>query len=191
MLETKFNSKHTVLRNLLKIRGIGPTKAREICESVGISIFTIQEELSPARADRLSQTLVNIKKFTKPGPLRVPLGASEAQKAPLGHGAPTSRHPLSGVGPLSESAVRGFSLPKNPSSSPRLFLIDMNLDLQVKESILRLVNVDCYRGRRRGASKKTGNLLYAAAYPVRGQRTRSNAKTAKKLNSLTRGAAAP
>jgi ribosomal protein S13 len=67
----------------------------------------------------------------------------------------------------------------------------MNLDLQVKESILRLVNVDCYRGRRRGASKKTGNLLYAAAYPVRGQRTRSNAKTAKKLNSLTRGAAAP
>lgn len=80
MLETKFNPKHTVLRNLLRIKGVGVSKAREICESVGVSAHTLQEELSPVRADRLSQTLVNIKKLTKPSPLQDASRASVAER---------------------------------------------------------------------------------------------------------------
>jgi small subunit ribosomal protein S13 len=51
--------------------------------------------------------------------------------------------------------------------------IDSAIKKQVKQSILKLVTLGTYRG-----------LRHQAGLPVRGQKTRTNAATAKKLNKL-------
>jgi len=49
-------------------------------------------------------------------------------------------------------------------------LISLKKENMVKSNINRLIKVGCYRGSR-----------HKFNYPVRGQRTRSNAKTAKRI----------
>jgi small subunit ribosomal protein S13 len=48
-----------------------------------------------------------------------------------------------------------------------------SLEEYKKEKIKILINLNTWRGRR-----------YKQGYPVRGQRTRSNAKTARRLNRM-------
>ena len=49
-------------------------------------------------------------------------------------------------------------------------LIQRNLDVQVKNSIQKLISLNCYRGRR-----------IKLGLPAHGQRTWSNAKTSKRI----------
>lgn len=51
-------------------------------------------------------------------------------------------------------------------------LIEQDLKRKVHSDIKHLIEINCYRGQR-----------HRAGLPVRGQRTKVNAKTAKKLNA--------
>jgi len=53
--------------------------------------------------------------------------------------------------------------------------LDNEISREVRDNIHRLRRIGSYRGRR-----------HASGYPVRGQRTQTNAKTAKALNRLDR-----
>jgi small subunit ribosomal protein S13 len=70
---------------------------------------------------------------------------------------------------------RMFQLPDNKFSSLAEHLssmtIESDLRRKVQKNIQTLVDIGCYRGTR-----------HAAGLPVHGQRTRNNAKTAKKMN---------
>lgn len=54
-------------------------------------------------------------------------------------------------------------------------LIERNLDVQVKNSILKLISINCYRGKR-----------FSLGLPVHGQRTWSNGNTARRLNNVNK-----
>ena len=68
-------------------------------------------------------------------------------------------------GPLDSNLVLSNQLLHTPILS--------NLEEYRKENIKMLINLNTYRGRR-----------FKQGYPVKGQRTRSNAKTARKLNRV-------
>lgn len=99
-------TKHTVIA-LQSIYGIGPTRARKICEAAGIAPHQIVRELSEAELDKLR---AEVAKYTVEGDLR----------------------------------------------------------REVSMNIKRLVDLGCYRG-----------LRHRRGLPVRGQRTRTNARTRK------------
>lgn len=108
-------------------KGIGPTLALKICTSLGISIKTTYNSLSPEKLEGLAQILGYLRRITAPSLL---------------------------------PAVR-----KAIIMSP----IDSLLYQFNKKNILKLIELNTFRGRR-----------HKLRFPVRGQRTRSNAKTAKR-----------
>lgn len=110
----------SIYKNLLSIKGFGPSTSLSFLASLGISPTTLFSELSPFKLDLLFHTLASLRK---------------------------SSHPS--------------------------FLIDKNLISFVSNNISRYKLNSSYRGAR-----------LSFGFPVRGQRTRSNAHTAKKLKSL-------
>ncbi|GBC01993.1 hypothetical protein RclHR1_04400016 [Rhizophagus clarus] len=76
-----------------------------------------------------------------------------------------SIHNTCRISDLSESQLNAISLELNNMT------IESDLRRQVKNNILHHRVIGNYKGKR-----------HAMGYPVRGQRTRTNAKTAKKLN---------
>ena len=110
----------TVYLKLIKIKGIGPTLAKDICIKLGISLHSSYNSLSssPEKLDGLTSILGSMR---SPGKSSTPI----------------------------EFALTQFN----------------------KKKILRLVDLNTFRGRR-----------HKLGYPVRGQRTRSNAQSARRLN---------
>ena len=65
------------------------------------------------------------------------------------------------------------NLKRDSALDTKKIIIDRNLFMNIKENINKLINLNTHRGRR---------IKYG--YPAHGQRTSSNAKTAKKTKKL-------
>jgi small subunit ribosomal protein S13 len=143
------------LRNLLQIKGVSHTLALKICASLGISKDTIYSNLAPSKVDKLNVLISQYRKKTTPFTfvLTHPTGSSDNSITPYGNYS-------------SETKLEG-NLEQTILFNPIL----TSLDEFKKDNIKMLISLNALRGRR----LKQG-------YPVRGQRTRSNARTAKKLN---------
>ena len=199
---SRFNPEKPVIRNLLNFKGIGHTKAILICETLGLAPNEKIKNISQVKIDRLSQLLADIKKLTIPTPLlpflKPYVGSKSKNPAPPCVAPYTGARALSGGEPTAAAAPRQGQTQstdlleeKQYKEVPICIIIEGNLIAHQKENILRLISIDCHRGRRRGpkgssneksrspATLRTSGIRPA---PVRGQRTRSNAKTAKKLN---------
>jgi small subunit ribosomal protein S13 len=159
-----------VFRNLLEIKGISTTLALKICALLGISGNTIYSKLSPHKVDQLNLLLSLYRKKTSPflvtsnvvSHSNVPLNQKEKQKKDylmLPANEITNLEQLGGMAQMGEKILH----------SPIL----SSLDEFKKENIKILINLNALRGRR-----------FKQGYPVRGQRTRSNAKTARRLNRM-------
>jgi small subunit ribosomal protein S13 len=129
-----------VYYTLLKTKGIGPSLSLKICTSLGISLKTTYNSLSPEKLEGLAQVLGYLRKISIPSPL-----------------------PQTNIGPASRGVKGTGVIIMSPIDS---LLFQFN-----KKNILKLIELNTYRGRR-----------HKLGFPVRGQRTRSNAKTAKRLN---------
>lgn len=112
----------------------------------------------------LLQTKIPDQKPLKIGLLRFKgLGAHQAQKLCDSLGI----DPNTPIEKLQNDQIQ--KLIKTLSARP----IGLQLDRQKKENILRLIQISSYRGIR-----------HVQGLPVRGQRTRDNAQTSKRLNSF-------
>jgi small subunit ribosomal protein S13 len=173
-----------VFRNLLEIKGISTTLALKICALLGISGHTIYSKLSPHKVDQLNLLLSLYRKKTSPflvtsnvvSQPNLPEGslAHRACSAPGGGGVTppkadylmfAEQHLDCGATHMDIQNKLGEKILHSPILS--------NLDEFKKENIKILINLNALRGRR-----------FKQGYPVRGQRTRSNAKTARRLNRM-------
>lgn len=119
------NPQFSVYKNLLSLKGIGPSTVKILLSSLGISNFTKFQDLPPFKVDILLHTLSSLKK---------------------------------------SPSLQAYNL------IPQSLFIEKLLQKQLLDNITRLKSNYSYRG---------GRLSFG--YPVRGQRTRSNAKNSKKL----------
>jgi small subunit ribosomal protein S13 len=124
-----------VYYTLIKSKGIGPSLALKICTSLGISLKTTYNTLSPEKLEGLAQIMGYLRRISIPSPMPNKIGQAII------------------MSPI-DSLLYQFN----------------------KKNILKLVELNTYRGRR-----------HKLGYPVRGQRTRSNARTAKKLRQIQFG----
>lgn len=111
------NINKSIYRNLLSIYGLGETKAKSICETLGVSLNTKLADISTNKKDALNAIITNLKK-NAPG-------------------------------------------------------IELELKINNMNNITRLISTNSYRGKR-----------HKANLPTRGQRTRTNAKTVKKIKAI-------
>jgi ribosomal protein S13 len=165
-----------VYRNLLQIKGVSKALSLKICALLGISCNTIYSKLSPHKVDQLNQLLSVYRKKT--GPFIVKGKSLELVEnlkndckdvEELGVFGGSSNYNV-------ENSLYNVELSPSKSvlSSGLLHTpILSNLDEFRKENIKMLINLNTYRGRR-----------FKQGYPVKGQRTRSNAQTARKLNRI-------
>jgi small subunit ribosomal protein S13 len=151
--------------------GISDATARRLCARLLLHGNAKVSELSESQVTELSAYLSSPGSIAarKPTPTSIyPSGSSLAQR--MGHDSK----------PASEATSDPLSLPpsQRPSASLdplRSLVIEADLRRQVQANILHHKTVGSYKGRR-----------HAGGFPVRGQRTQSNAETARKLNRIER-----
>lgn len=137
--------------------GISYATARRICARIGVHDRATVSSLTETQVTELSAYLSS--------PATIPPRAPE-RTSPF-PGVMPSPQP-SGVEPPSQRA--------HPSSDPlRSIVIEGDLRRQMLADIAHHRSIGTYVGRR-----------HAAGYPVRGQRTQSNARTARRLNRVER-----
>jgi len=184
-----------VFRNLLQIKGISTATATKMCFLLGISCNTIYSKLSTHKIDQLNLLLSIYKKKTSPfyfnaliqdvnslfaPPVFValtPMGVKQAgtntpvlpAHPPLGDQSQVDAFfaPFTDVGAviMSPRVPKGQRILHSP--------ILTSLDDFKKENLKILITLNTYRGRR-----------FKYGYPVKGQRTRSNGRTARRLNRI-------
>ncbi|KAF8519468.1 mitochondrial 30S ribosomal protein S13 [Hysterangium stoloniferum] len=138
--------------------GIGSHTAARICARYQIHDRSRVRDLTPTQITELASFLSS--PSTTPAMPTLPLAAA--------HFKPPARAP-----PLPELSRRQREgLKKEPLKDLK---IETELRRQVRENIAHQRLIGSYVGRR-----------HAMALPVRGQRTKSNAKTAAKLNRIER-----
>lgn len=162
MFEIEWNPKKSVYRNLLLIKGISTTLARKISALLGISGKTLFRELSSHKVNKLKKLLSWYRKKTTPFMVTSNVEQQENkvenfQKDYL----------------MLDQKEKETLSPKGSGQGILHTPIITSLDEFKKEKIKILINLNTLRGRR-----------YKQGYPVRGQRTRSNAKTARRLNRM-------
>ena len=169
-----------MFRNLLEIKGISTTLALKICALLGISGNTIYSKLSPHKVDQLNLLLSLYRKKTSPflvtsnvvSHSNLPLNQKEQLNKDylmLGGGRLLETHTTPDSTNEITNLVSFGKIGEKILHSPIL----SSLDEFKKENIKILINLNALRGRR-----------FKQGYPVRGQRTRSNAKTARRLNRM-------
>lgn len=186
MFEFDWKLNKSVFRNLLRIRGISHTTATKLCALLGISNKIKYSELSSHKLDQLQLLLSYYNKKSKVFPLNSLSDLNGSQQEPSNTLPPKGANTMtvSHIKPAKWSKVwvdcrarfathqlRGspITLSQNMQHNP----IMNSLDILKKENILSLINLNTYRGRR-----------FKFGYPVKGQRTRTNANTARKLNRI-------
>jgi ribosomal protein S13 len=156
-----------VYRNLLLIPGISSITAKKLCAFMGISINTIYSKLSRTKMDNLNGLLSVYKKKTNPLLLKSVSDLSNNNNISI-HFSP-KREEKTLYFPYFNSLK--VSEPQKQNSQNIIHTpILTGLKTFNKNNILTLITLNSYRGRR-----------IKQGYPARGQRTRSNAKTARKL----------
>lgn len=147
----------TVYLNLLEIKGISHSTAKKLCALLGISTKTQFSNLAHHKLEQLNLVLSSYAKRNHPLTLN-------------------SLSDLSSIFNFSFVCIANKRKISNRPSGQNLSTIKHSpimgaLDSWVKTSLTTLVEQNSYRGRR----LKQG-------YPSKGQRTKTNAKTARKLN---------
>lgn len=140
--------------------GIGPKIAHRVCARMQIHDRCKVRELTQQQQTALTAFLSS--PTTYPIPQRVPL-------ASLHFKAPGPSMPLAPSSPARQTSQVGS---KDPLANLK---IETELRKEIRDNIAHQRLIGSYVGRR-----------HAAHMPVRGQRTRTNAKTAKKLNTVER-----
>jgi ribosomal protein S13 len=84
------------------------------------------------------------------------------------------RQPLSVINPP-RAPLEKYTLRPGSVDPLRNIVLNQDLRRKIQANIARLINIGSYRGRR-----------HKYGFPVRGQRTQSNASTASKLNKAER-----
>lgn len=190
MFETKFNKKDTINKNLLTIKGLGPKKINEICKIIGINKNKKLSEIPTKHIENIYKLLTKIKKQTFDNYELIistekvninELYLSENKKINKLY-IDKEKYILNSLSKFNlNNSQKYLKLQKNLNNlknlnyysdiKPLLLppLIEDNLNQKQLEDINTLININSYRGRR----LKLG-------LPNRGQRTRSNARTARK-----------
>lgn len=195
MFEFDWKLNKSVFRNLLRIRGISHTTAIKLCALLGISKKIKYSELSSHKLDQLQLLLSYYSKKSKVFSLNSlsDLNGSQRIAPSFGGQEPSVISPIlattgeqSKITETIKPSLGKWShvwvdtnqrwlgqpsvmLSQNMQHNP----IMNSLDVLKRENILSLINLNTYRGRR-----------FKFGYPVKGQRTRTNANTARKLNRI-------
>ncbi|KAK0563548.1 hypothetical protein OC861_004734 [Tilletia horrida] len=176
---------HIALRNFL---GISHHTARRLCARLQLHESAKVSSLTEAQINQLSAFLSSPSSIpARPAAPTVPVPFTLYASRKLSEASSSSSSSSSAPSPAPrKSAASGTSagtgLPPSqrpsPSSDPlRSLVLEADLRRQIRANIAHHRMVGSYVGRR-----------HAAGLPVRGQRTRSNAQTARKLNRLERRA---
>lgn len=191
MFEFNWKKNKTVYLNLLGIKGISHTTAKKLCALLGISHNTLYTQLANHKLDLLNlllnlynkktnvltiNSLVDLIEFSSPKNVNFSLLPSVISLLPHQKGSNShliGKEEKKGgillldhkIIPSEKQWVEKGNMNHNP--------IQNSLDTLKKENIISLIQLNTYRGRR-----------FKFGYPVKGQRTRSNAKTAHKLNRI-------
>jgi ribosomal protein S13 len=196
MFETRFNKSHSISKNLLLIKGLGQSKINIMCKALGINPQLRLKSLSKTHTEKLYSLL---SKFKKQSHLDYVLQDIN----PLYFSSPANNYSFireqlspNKLDDINETLIffinkkatytyfHSFYLTGSDSTHlyskegrelenklDRNIIIDESLEEYEKTNITSLVATNTYRGRR----LKLG-------YPSRGQRTRTNARTARRLN---------
>lgn len=168
---------------LTGIYGIGRTLARRICARLQIHENAPLTSLTPQQTTALTAFL----SAPANAPLLPKLPLASPHFRPNFHtnlvapptGKATNTNAIKAIPPKSETslAARAQNEQQSVGLGDRLRNIKVETDLRraVRENIMHHRLVNTYIGRR-----------HAMGLPVRGQRTNSNAKTARRLNKLER-----
>ncbi|GJE90706.1 30S ribosomal protein S13-like protein [Phanerochaete sordida] len=151
---------HLARHALQNFFGIGPKIAHRVCARMQIHDRCKVRDLTQQQQTALTAFLSS--PTTYPVPQRVPL-------ASLDFKGPTPSKPLLPSPPARPVSQVGS---KDPLSTLK---IETELRKEIRDNIQHQRMIGSYVGRR-----------HAAHLPVRGQRTRTNAKIAKRLNSVER-----
>jgi len=181
MFETRFNKSHSIYKNLLLIKGLGHYKINIMCKGLGINPQLRLKSLSKTHTEKL-YTLLS--KFKKQSHLDYVLqDINHIFSSSPGNYSRYIREQLltHKLDEINETLI--FFMNKKATHTylntfqevekklDRNIIIDESLEEYEKTNITSLVATNAYRGRR----LKLG-------YPSRGQRTRTNARTARRLN---------
>lgn len=147
----------TVYQNLLELKGISYTTAKKLCAFLGISTKTLFSDLSYHKLEQINLVLSVYSKKANPLPINK-----------LSDLDPMFKPKCSVPGILKKTPLRAQTT--NPKGCLHTPILNA-LNSWTKEHVATLVAINSYRGRR----LKLG-------YPSKGQRTKSNASTASKLN---------
>ncbi|KAK0520641.1 hypothetical protein OC834_006958 [Tilletia horrida] len=182
---------HIALCNFL---GINQHTARRLCARLQLHESAKVSSLTEAQITQLSAFLSSPSSIparagapTSPVPITLAAvkRAAEGKAVPSSSSAPSSSsRPAASAAKESRSAVAANPLTLPPSQRPspstdplRSLVLEADLRRQIRANIAHHRMVGSYKGRR-----------HAAGLPVRGQRTQTNANTARKLNRLERRA---
>ncbi len=174
MFEIEWKKEKSVYRNLLKIKGISKTFATIVTALLGISKDTKYGELDQEKQEELNLCFANYKKKT--APFSIMNFAKNSLTQELNKLKRSESSELEKVQPdwvhLSNYSPNSINLVEQELTKDRIATpILSSLDAFNSANIKMLINSGTLRGKR-----------IKLGYPVRGQRTRSNGKTAKRLN---------
>ncbi len=168
MFEINWKKDETVYKNLLNIKGISHTTAIKLCGFLGISTKTVYKNLASHKLDQLNLVLSIYSKKTNPISLNslANLDPVTFNVSILNENVSTSLPRMYYQNNINSSLGDNYNQIKH---TPIL----NSLDTWTKENLISLIELNTYRGRR-----------FKHGYPVKGQRTRTNGKTAHKLNRI-------
>ncbi|NP_696977.1 ribosomal protein S13 (mitochondrion) [Monosiga brevicollis] len=160
MYETRFKKNLSLYRNLLKIKGLGKFKIFNICQILGINPNIEYSKLSEHYIDELNLLLANIKK--------------QDYNSILENVNIDNTNTRINNKNIDKNKLNLYLFNKNSTfnkSTKNIVLIEENLNDYESSQINTLIQINALRGRR-----------IKMGYPSKGQRTRSNAITAKRIN---------
>lgn len=212
MIETQLDTNRTIYRNLLKIKGLGRSRTQKLLKILGWNKNIKVKDIDRKNMEKLLIILAKIKKQTSNMSttliedfeqsntsstdlfIRQLIKTNDDYKITY---STSNTFQIGGKGVMNMintknivNTLHNFSLDvkHSPSKdniiikgekkgkkerSKEIWLIEENLVEFKKKNILNLIETNAHRGRR-----------FKYGYPVKGQRTRSNANTAHKLNRI-------
>ncbi|CAO1619370.1 unnamed protein product [Sympodiomycopsis kandeliae] len=151
---------------LTSFYGIGFTLAKQLCARIQLNADGRVGDLSDSQVTLLSAYLSSGSSI----PARTPTPT----RSPFASGSATPN--VSSDETPATTAIMPPSQRSDPTEDPlRSIVVEGDLRRQMRANIKHLVQIGTYRGKRHQAHK-----------PVRGQRTKTNGLTAKKLNRIER-----
>jgi len=167
-------------RRLVKIAltaftGISHSTSRLICARLAFHDRLAVSDLTEPQINQLSALLSSPSTFMGPAPTASSSSAAATSTANAASSSSTTSDDSPSSSSSSDRARQSLTQQIREHNRLANLVIESDLRRQVKNDILHHRTVGSYVGRR-----------HAMGFPVRGQRTKTNAKTAKRLNRVER-----